>query len=346
MLDCDFLKEVGDRWQDALKTYLADPFADPDVTYRAVLAAGGLFGPRVGAILDNAPALRQLRDALRGFPCTRHQHRCCYVENFITLGMCDLAVNLVDDSAYASFAKALGQNESFFASMADETRRFQRALLGSGIVPVHSASNGHILYINSLCHFVPAYRIRTEALQNLVHRLVEDLADEWLRTDAVPDPKQFREQVSQLMARHASAQRVGSMLDPLRRLLDELRRAFHFALQLEDFDAYTPDEFAVCYQRSHGQPLLAGQPLELEGLWPEFRGLLGAHDGTRRTGPRGLAERVERGEVTAMPDTALRRPRTSSLGPSTRSPGASTGAAMASRCSSRASRRWSGPAKH
>lgn len=57
MLDCDFLKEVGDRWQDALKTYLADPFADPDVTYRAVLAAGGLFGPRVGAILDNAPAL-------------------------------------------------------------------------------------------------------------------------------------------------------------------------------------------------------------------------------------------------------------------------------------------------
>ena len=68
MLDCDFLKEVGDRWQDALKTYLADPFADPDVTYRAVLAAGGLFGPRVRRDLGQRPGPAPATRRAAGLP--------------------------------------------------------------------------------------------------------------------------------------------------------------------------------------------------------------------------------------------------------------------------------------
>ena len=110
--------------------------------------------------------------------------------------------------------------------------------------------------------------------------------------------------MSRSLGRHFKEQRVGDVLEAFCQLLRQVHQVFRVASEMEDFDDCSLEIFTSYFLRLQGEPPLAGQPLRLEAIWGDLRGLLGVQEAQVRTGLQGLLRRVRADQILAMPDGA------------------------------------------
>ena len=222
----------------------------------------------------------------------------------MALAVCDLAINLVEPSVYDAFRTALGEGQRpDFLSMNSASRNnLLTALRTSKLFRIAKSRDVKNLYIASLCRFVPAYKMRPEVLERYTLELLRELADDWLRGRTVLDGPEFRARVSRSLGRHFKEQRVGDVLEAFCQLLRQVYQVLRVASEMADFDDCSITTFSEYFQRRQGEPPLAGQPLRLEALWGDLRGLLGVQKAQVRTGPQGLLRHVRARQILVMPD--------------------------------------------
>jgi len=292
------IDDIWGRWQEELAVYKASEQYDPHYTFRAVLRRRGLFGDHVGAITSHEPAKCLLRRLITGeSPRYMFEHSF----EFSSLGLCDLAASVLDDSMYEGFGILLHNDPRLLTADQRTPTRIREFLAESKLFTIRQSVNARRLFIASLCRFVPAYRVSPDTLLHLLTEALRRFRSRSLEHLVAPT---FRDELLKFIETSPgiSTTRAGEMVDPFLDLLVEVRRVLEFAVLQTDLPALTPDQLALRYRRTFGTEPLEGLPIRLVDVWDDLLALAGITGSTRRATIRGLQECIRLDRVTHFPN--------------------------------------------